>query len=57
MLAEAVGERVQRPRALSGRDHAPRGQRLSGACDRLVDLLDARACDLGEHALGGGLED
>jgi hypothetical protein len=33
-----------------------RRQRRLGARDRGVDLLDARARDLGEHRLGGGLE-
>ena len=57
VLAERVGERVQHPRALAGRQRAPRRQRRRRARDRLVDLLDARARDLGEHRLRGGLED
>ena len=56
-LLERVGEAVQQPRAVAGRDRPPRGQRGLGARDRRVGVLRAGARDLVEHRLRGGLED
>jgi hypothetical protein len=57
VLGQHVGQRIQHPRALARRKRSPRRQRGPGARDRLVDLLDARARDLGEDRFGGGLDD
>ncbi len=49
-------QRVQHPCPLARRERPPYRQRRLRARDRRVDLRDARARDLGEHRLGGGLE-
>ena len=55
---ERVGERAQdAPPARRGASARQRGQRLPRAGDGLVDLGRARAGNLGEHRLGGGLDD
>ncbi|MCW2970629.1 MAG: hypothetical protein JWO23_1756, partial [Solirubrobacterales bacterium] len=57
VVGERLGERAKHRSALRRGKRAPRRQRLFGARDSLVDLLGARARDLGEHRLGRGLED
>ena len=54
---ERVGQPVQQRGAVGGRDRAPGRVRRLRSRDGGVRLLHARARDLGEHRLGGGLED
>ena len=56
-LLERVGQAVQQPRAVAGRDRAPRRERRLGPRDGGVDVLAPRARDLREHLLGRRLED
>ena len=46
------GERAQQPRAFGRRHVAPCAERLLGAPDRCVGLLDARGADLGDRLAG-----
>jgi hypothetical protein len=54
---ERVGERAQRAGTVGGRERAPLRERGASGRDSLVELGWARARDLGEYRLGGGLED
>jgi hypothetical protein len=48
---------VKHPGAIAGRERAPRRQRRPRSRDRRIDLRGTGAVDLGEHRLGGRLED
>ena len=55
-LLQRVGEPVQQPGAVGRGDRAPGGEGGLGARHGGVGLLDARARQLGEHPLRGGLQ-
>ena len=56
LLLDQHREPVQEAAPVGGGDGAPAGKRRFRPCDGGVGLLDARAFELGDRLLGGGVE-